>query len=114
MLINQSFNWLPRLYCKYAVTNNRAKVIEIRLNTIPKRETSIISICLRLVKLEHDNKINRPKPINEVVFRRKIRRKYLILAIMTTQGYSLQEVAKPYTFVFLNLNPIPKKEPKTN
>ena len=47
MLINQRSNWSPRLYCKYAVTNNPAKVIGIRPNTIPNRKTSIISICLK-------------------------------------------------------------------
>ena len=44
MLINQRSNWSPRLYCKYAVTNNPAKVIGIRPKTIPNKETSIISI----------------------------------------------------------------------
>ena len=47
MLINQRSNWSPRLYCKYAVTNNPAKVIGIRPNTIPNRKTSIISIYLK-------------------------------------------------------------------
>ena len=47
MLINQRSNWSPRLYCKYAVTNNPAKVIGIRPKTIPNRKTSIISICLK-------------------------------------------------------------------
>ena len=42
MLINQRSNWSPRRYCKYAVTNNPAKVIGIRPNTIPNRKTSII------------------------------------------------------------------------
>nr|DAD46070.1 TPA_asm: hypothetical protein HUJ06_004300 [Nelumbo nucifera] len=42
----------PRLYCKYAVTNNPAKVIGIRPNTIPNRKTSIISICLKKEKRE--------------------------------------------------------------
>jgi hypothetical protein len=37
------------MYCKYAVTNNPAKVIGIRPNTIPNRKTSIILIfiCLK-------------------------------------------------------------------
>ena len=52
MLINQRSNWSPRLYCKYAVTNNPAKVIGIRPNTIPNRKTSIISICLKGEKEE--------------------------------------------------------------
>jgi hypothetical protein len=47
MLINQRSNWSPRLYCKYAVTNNPAKVIGIRPNTIPNRKTSIILIFLK-------------------------------------------------------------------
>lgn len=47
IVINQRSNWSPRLYCKYAVTNNPAKVIGIRPNTIPNRKTSIISICLK-------------------------------------------------------------------
>lgn len=44
MLINQRSNWSPRLYCKYAVTNNPAKVIGIKPKTIPNRKTSIIWI----------------------------------------------------------------------
>jgi hypothetical protein len=43
ILINQRSNWSPRLYCKYAVTNNPAKVIGIRPKTIPNSKTSIIS-----------------------------------------------------------------------
>ena len=44
-LINQRSNWSPRRYCKYAVTNNPAKVMGIKPNTIPNRKTSIIFIC---------------------------------------------------------------------
>ena len=43
-LINQRSSWSPRLYCKYAVTTNPAKVIGIRPKTIPNRKTSIIFI----------------------------------------------------------------------
>ena len=39
---NQRSNWSTRLYCKYAVTNNPAKVIGIRPNMIPNKKTSII------------------------------------------------------------------------
>ena len=52
VLINQRSNWSPRLYCKYAVTNNPAKVIGIRPKTIPNRKTSIISIYLKKRKRE--------------------------------------------------------------
>lgn len=50
MLINQRSNWSPRLYCKYAVTNNPAKVIGIRPKTIPNRKTSIIWIFFFFLK----------------------------------------------------------------
>jgi len=42
MVLNQISNLSPRRYCKYAVTNNPAKVIGIRPNTIPDNKTSII------------------------------------------------------------------------
>jgi len=35
-LINQRSNWLPRRYCKYAVTNNPAKVIGNTVDPPPK------------------------------------------------------------------------------
>jgi hypothetical protein len=50
MWLNERSNWSPRLYCQYAVTNNPAKVIGIRPNTIPNRKTSIISMLLRKYK----------------------------------------------------------------
>ena len=50
MLINQGSNWSPRRYCKYAVTNNPAKVIGIKPNTIPNRKTSIILISSKSKK----------------------------------------------------------------
>ena len=38
LLINQRSNWSPRLYCKYTITDNTAKVIGTRPKTIPIRK----------------------------------------------------------------------------
>lgn len=43
-LFNQRSNSSLRRYCKYAVTNNPAKVIGISPKTIPNKKTSIILV----------------------------------------------------------------------
>lgn len=43
-LLNQISNRSPRRYCKYAVTNNPAKVIGTNPKTIPESKVSTISI----------------------------------------------------------------------